>query len=243
MDITSKGQALEFLKELEQTLNKKLPGRTEMELRIRRTVAAAKTDDNQTHLRGPEAAFLNGQAIPILFDMLQAGGLSMGQARRALLNENHRTMPEFSCQSPVRWEQHPFRKILRGSTRDIYQGWTNLDKGHGLAQSCPDFSLRDPFPHSILFEGKYFPRGSLEFAQRQLVELIYQAFFYRGLPGLAASKRLRHPEWSYDYACLLAYDASPTGTLSSAWKGLDARTQRSFWAGANVYVMILQGST
>jgi hypothetical protein len=243
MDITNKDQALEFLKKLEQTLNKKLPGRTEMELRIRQTVAAAKTDDKQAHLRGPEAAFLNGQAIPILFDMLQAGGLSIEQARRALLNESHRTMPEFSCQSPVRWEQHPFRKLLGGNTSDIYQGWTNLDKGCGLAQNCPDFSLRDPFPHSILFEGKYFPRGSLKFAQRQLVELIYQAVFYRGLPGLAASKRLKHPEWSYDYACLLAYDASSEGTLSSAWTGLSARTQRSFWEGANVYVMIRHGST
>ena len=65
-----------------------------------------------------------------------------------------------------------------------------------MTQSCPDFSLRDPFPHSILFEGKYFARDSLEFAQRELVTNIYQAFFYRGLPRLAATKR--HPEWNYD---------------------------------------------
>jgi hypothetical protein len=241
MEVTSKDRALEFLKKLEQTLNKNLPGPIEMEIRIRQTVTAAKTDDNQKHLRLPEAAFLNGLALPILFDMLKIGGLSMEQARRALLNEYHRTMPEVSCQSPIRWERHPFRKILGCSTSDIYGGWANPEKGHALTQSCPDFSLRDPFPHSILFEGKYFPRGSLEFAQRQLVALIYEAFFYRGLPRLAGTKK--HPEWSYDYACLLAYDASPAATLSSAWKGLDARTQRSFWDGANVYVMILRGST
>jgi len=242
MDVTSKDQALEFLEKLEQTLNKKLPGPIEMELRIRQTVAAAKTDDSQKHLRLPEAAFLNGQAIPILFDMLQTEGLYTELARHALLNEYHRTMPEISCQSPIRWERHPFRKILGCSTSDIYRGWANPDQGHALTQSCPDFSLRDPFPHSILFEGKYFPRGSLEFAQRQLVALIYQAFFYRGLPRLAATGKHK-TEWSYDYACLLAYDASPEGTLSSAWKGLDTRTQRSFWEGANVYVMILRGST
>jgi hypothetical protein len=149
-------------------------------------------------------------------------------------------MPEVSCQSPIRWERHPFRKILDCSMSDIYRGWANPENGHALTQSCPDFSLRDPFPHSILFEGKYFPRGSLEFAQRQLVALIYQAFFYRGLPRLAATEK--RPEWSYDYACLLAYDASPAATLSSTWKGLDAQTQRSFWDGANVYVMILRGS-
>jgi hypothetical protein len=109
-----------------------------------------------------------------------------------------------------------------------------------LAQSCPDFSLRDPFPHSILFEGKYFPRGSLEFAQRELVTDIYQAFFYRGLPRLAATKK--RPEWNYDYACLMAYDASPKGTLAAAWTALDLQTRRGFWEGANVYVMILRGS-
>ncbi|MGC1649905.1 MAG: hypothetical protein WA741_29115 [Candidatus Sulfotelmatobacter sp.] len=183
-----------------------------------------------------------GKALPVVFGLLQTrSGLSLEQARRALLNEYHRTMPDISCQSPIRWERHPFRKVLGASASDIYRGWANPDTGHALTQSCPDFSLRDPFPHSILFEGKYFPRGSLEFAQRQLVALIYQAFFYRGLPRLAPNKK--HPEWSYDYACLMAYDGSPGATLSSAWKELPARTQRSFWEGANVYVMILRGST
>jgi hypothetical protein len=244
MDITSKDQALEFLKELEQALNKKLPGPTEMELWVRRTVAAAKTDDKQKHLRLPEAAFLNVQALPVLSELLKTygGGLSTGDARRALLSESHRGTPDIALGSPIHWVRHPFQKVMGTKPGDIYRGWADPENGHGLAQSCPDFALRDPFPHSILFEGKYFPTGSLEFAQRQLVALIYQAFFYRGLPRLAASKRLKHPEWSYDYACLLAYDASPKATLSSAWKGLNARTQHGFWDGANVYVMILHGS-
>ena len=127
------------------------------------------------------------------------------------------------------------------SPSDIYKGWKSPEKGRALTQSCPDFALRDPFPHSILFQGKYFPRGSLVFAQRQLVTDIYQAFFYRGLPRLAATKR--HPEWNYDYACLMAYDASRSGTLTSAWTDLHPETRRSFWEGANVYVMILRGSS
>ena len=213
-----------------------------MESWIRRAVAVAKTDDKQKHLRLPEAAFLNGQALPALFDLLQTHvGLSREQAQQALLNEYHRTTPDMSRQSPIRWERHPFRKILGSSPSDIYRGWKNPEKGGALTQSCPDFALRDPFPHSILFEGKYFPRGSLEFAQRQLVTDIYQAFFYRGLPRLAATKR--HPEWNYDYACLMAYDASSAGTLTSAWTDLHPTTRRSFCEGANLYVMILRGST
>ncbi len=130
-----------------------------MEPWIRRTVAAAKTDDKQKHLRLPEAAFLNGKALPVLFDVLQThGGLTKQQALRALLNEYHRMMPDISQQSPIRWERHPLQKLLGASPSEIYQGWTDPEKGHALTQSCPDFSLRDPFPHSILFEGKYFPR-------------------------------------------------------------------------------------
>ncbi len=136
-----------------------------MESWIRSTVKAAKTDDKQKHLRLPEAAFLNGNALPVLSGLLKThAGLSEEQAQRALLNEYYRTTPDISRQSPIRWERHPFRKVLGASASDIYRGWTNPEKGGALTQSCPDFSLRDPFPHSILFEGKYSPRGSLEFA-------------------------------------------------------------------------------
>jgi len=212
-----------------------------MELWIRSRVAAAKNDDKQKHLRLPEAAFLNGEVIPVLFEVLKtSGGLSGDQARQALLNEYHRTMPETALWSPIRWERHPFRKILNASPSSIYRDWRTAEKHYGLTQSCPDFSLRDPFPHSILFEGKYFSRGSPEFAQRQLVTDVYQAFFYRGLPRLDAVAK-KHPEWNYDYACLMAYDASPRGTLASAWNDLPRQTRSSFWEGANVYVMILRG--
>jgi hypothetical protein len=241
VDATTKDQAQEFLKELEKTLNRQLPDPADMESWIRSTVKAAKTDDKQKHLRNPESAFLNGKALPALFDLLKThAGLSTEQAQQALLNEYHRTTPDISRQSPIRWERHPFRKVLGASASDIYRGWTNPEEGRALTQSCPDFSLRDPFPHSILFEGKYFSSGSLEYAQRELVKDIYQAFFYRGLPRLDATKK--RPEWNYDYACLVAYDASPAGTLAAAWTALHSQTRRSFWEGANVYVMILRGS-
>ena len=241
MDAATKDQAREFLEELEKTLNRQLPGPADMESWIRSTVKAAKTDDKQKHLRLPEAAFLNGRALPVLFELLKShAGLSGEQAQQALLSEYYRTTPDISRQSPIRWERHPFRKVLGTSASDIYQGWTHPEQGRALTQSCPDFSLRDPFPHSILFEGKYFSSGSLEYAQRELVKDIYQAFFYRGLPRLPATKK--RPEWNYDYACLMAYDASPKGTLAAAWKALPWRTRQSFWVGANMHVMVLQGS-
>lgn len=61
MSEMNKDQALEFLKELETTLNKELPGPIEMESWIRQTFALAKANDTQKQLRLPEAAFLNGE--------------------------------------------------------------------------------------------------------------------------------------------------------------------------------------
>ena len=207
---------------------------------IRRIVAEAKSNDRQKHLRLPEAAFLNSFAVPTLFKHLQDwAGLSAEQAREALLNEYHRTMPEVSTRSPIRATRHPFKKMLGANAETIYRQWRDPRQNYGLTQACPDFALGKPFPQSIVFEGKYFAAGSKDYAARQLVTDLYQAFFYRGLPRVEASGR-GHPEWNYDYACLLAFDASPAGTLAAAWDSLEVSVRGSFWEGANIYVMILR---
>jgi hypothetical protein len=68
---------------------------------------------------------------------------------------------------------------------------------------------------------------------------IYEAFFYRALPELQDGGR--YAPWKYDYACLLAYDASPGATLKAAWKSLGPQVRESFWASGNIKVMILGG--
>jgi hypothetical protein len=234
-----KEQAEEFLQLLGKSILRDAPRGTAMAPEIRRIVAAAKENEREKHLRLPEAAFLNTYAVPALFRSLQDNaGLTREQAREALRNEYHRTMQEYSVHSPIRAIRHPFKKTLGAQPETIYREWRNADKSFGLTQSAPDFALGKPFPHSILFEGKYFASGTQDYAARQLVADLYQAFFYRGLSPLEATKR--HPEWDYDYVCLLAFDASPKGTLVAAWNALDAKVKRSFWDGANIYVMILR---
>jgi hypothetical protein len=236
-----KTEAYHFLEEFGKSILKTAPRAADMEASIRQIVAAAKVDETKKHLRLPEAAFLNTYVLPVLHERLQTGGgLTAGQASDALLNEYHRCMPEISHQSPIHAKKHPFKKVLGSSAEEIYEQWTRPEHNFGLTQSCPDFALKSPFPHSMVFEGKYFARGSRDYAARQLVSDIYQAFFYRGLPRVDATKR-GHPEWDYDYACLLAYDASPDGTLVATWEALDPSVRRSFWDGANIYVMILRG--
>jgi hypothetical protein len=230
--------ARRFLTKLEARLGG-LPPPAEMAAWVRATTRDARGCKSTPHLRQPEAAFLNGQVIPVVHDAVVAEGLSPADATRALLNEYYRNVPECSG-TPARTRRHPFNKIAGASPAEVYRRWSAKRGGLALVQSCPDFALRDPFPHAIVFEGKYYRQGSLQYAQQELVRDIYQAFFYRGLPHLAETPAGR-ASWKYDYACLVAYDASPGGTLRKAWKDLPSRVRKGLWDGANVYVMILGG--
>ena len=79
---------------------------------------------------------------------------------------------------------------------------------------------------------------SLKTAKRlQLVEGIYETMFYVGLPK-ASPRSSREPGWDYDFGCLLAYDASDSGILVSAWNSVNCKP--IFWEGGNLYVMILR---
>jgi hypothetical protein len=230
-----------FLDKVADEISKSAPPGTAMEREIRRITAAACEDTRRKHLKGQEAAFLNTFVLPVLFGQMRShAALSADQARVALLNEYHRSMPELSGASPIRAVKHPFKKLMGASAHAVYRQWMNTSEGFGLTQSAPDFATREPFPHRIVFEGKYFWKGPQVTAAQELVRDLYQAFFYRGLPPLPATSR-GHPEWGYEFACLVAYDASPNGTLKKAWEALDSRVRKSFWEGANIYVMILGG--
>jgi hypothetical protein len=185
---------------------------------------------------------LNGFVLPALALAVQADPSCSTDAKvkQALLNEYHPSMPEISSHTPARTAKHPFTKMLGANAQEVYDRWADEGNNSSLVQSCPDFALREPFPHKIVFEGKYFANGSRQYAQRALVENIYQAFFYRGLPYVPETVKGR-AAWDYDYACLLAYDASTTGSLKHAWENLPTRVKQGFWSGANIYVMILGG--
>jgi hypothetical protein len=210
-------KAHEFLTDLERQLGQQLPAPAEMESWVRLTVRETKGEHARRHLHGPEAAFLNGHVLPSLASAIrrEPSCSSDAAANRALLNEYHPSMKDISSHSPARTTLHPFTKVLGATAHEIYARWADEANKSSLVQSCPDFALREPFPHRIVFEGKYFANGSSQYAQRELVANIYQAFFYRGLPFVAETAKGR-AAWDYDYACLLAYDASPTGSLKQA---------------------------
>jgi hypothetical protein len=132
---------------------------------------------------------LNTFIIPRLFEFIQANN-SMGKtdAKQAILAEGFRNLSlnDYCSGTPARTIGHPFSKLLGASAQDIAQRWAS--PANQLTIACPDFGLRLPFPFKIVFEGKYFNRGSFD-------------------------------------------------------KALNSNVKNGFWQGANVYVMILGGST
>jgi hypothetical protein len=238
----AKDEAHRFLSHFESLLAHQLPAASEMESWIRHIVRETKGEHARRHLHSPEAAFLNQHIVPRLAEAirLDPSCANEADAKKALLNEYHPSMPLISSHTPARTAKHPFTKLLGANAQEIYARWADVDNASSLVQSCPDFALREPFRHKIVFEGKYFASGSSQYAQRELVADVYQAFFYRGLPYVPETAKGR-AAWDYDYACLLAFDASPGGTLKQAWENLPARVRNGFWSGANIYVMILGG--
>jgi hypothetical protein len=207
--------------------------------RIEGLIDQGKKDKNLKYLCSPEHAFTRGIVLPLLNSFLIKTGLNANEAREALLVEGWINHKDISSNTPARTAPHPFDKAVISDPSVIYQKWSRNSKRLPLTQSCPDFAFRPPCPHKIVFEAKYFTKGSESKAQRELVTDLYQAFFYRGLP---ANYEKPNRSWDYDYACLFAYDASSDGSFLRAWEGLDPDVQQGFWSGANVYTMVLRGN-
>jgi len=236
---TLKRGALEFLESVEKELTSGTPSPMRMRESVREVVAAAKSDKTLPHMRQPENAFLYRYAVPIVFRQMQnVPGIGETEARQSLLSEFYRNLPGLCLATPARTQRHPFNKVIGMQPKEVVAQWAGT-RGAALRQACPDFAFREPFPYKIVFDGKYFSEGSLAAAQIALATNIYQAFFYRGLPYVPARKA--SPAWDYDFACLLAYDASESGTLKQAWDDLAGEVKQGFWEGANVYVMIVRG--
>jgi hypothetical protein len=66
---------------------------------------------------------------------------------------------------------------------------------------------------------------------------VYQCMFYRGQPPVPRTKT--HTEWDYEFACLVAYDASKEQSLVKAWEAVRPEVRAGCWDSANIFVMVL----
>ena len=236
MNDVNRDQARQFLEDVRTRLEVRLyeseaSEGTSIAKQIEQIRIAARQDAQRKHLKAPEAAFLNTWAVQALRDQLLAQGLSTAEAKAALLAESHAAFPEIVGGPAARPMAFPFTKAMNAKSRDIYDRWAGRKGSQTpFPTTWPDLAIRQP--HRIVFEGKYFESGSLEFAERQLVSAIHEAVFYLGVPAVNARGR----EWGYDFACLVAFDASEDGALLSAWSYLQAEV--AFWESANLFVIV-----
>ncbi len=239
-----KERALAFLDDLERYLTKRLPAPERMRDRVKDIVQNAITT-GQKHLNEREPAFMNHFLAPLIHKYLvEAHGLTPEDARHALLSESWKAVPDIASNTPARTISDPFGKTKLG-TKDgrasaIFKRWCGQGEGRPVKQSCPDIALRRPSPHAILIEGKYFHEGGKEKAGSELVKGIYETFFYRGLAR--RSETPTRPAWDYEYACMVAYDSTNTGTLVEAWNSIGEEVRTACWEASNIYVMILRGT-
>jgi hypothetical protein len=157
-------------------------------------------------------------------------------ACKALLAEGYVNFKEIASGTPMSAFKQPFTKQFDTVGR-IVKSWWDTSKEPPTPNACPDFALRAPCPFKVVGETKYFRKGRIDAAKSEIVRGIYQCFYYRGLPK--ANKTANGFPWDYDYACLLAYDASGNDVLAKAWETLNPKVKEACWNSANVFVMVL----
>jgi hypothetical protein len=72
---------------------------------------------------------------------------------------------------------------------------------------------------------------------------LYLAHKGEPVSGAEIPSRKGKPAWDYEFACLLAGDASEEGSLQKAWEAIPKVVKSGFWEGANIYVMIIRGAS
>ncbi len=183
-----------------------------------------------------ENAVVGKLIVPSLFSIIEADLGHAEPARDVLYSEavEPRKALQASSRTCARASKHPFGKVLSEDAATIAALWSG--KGSkGLAPACPDFALGPPY--KVVFEAKYFRSGTPRAARIALVEGLYQAFFYRALPAVAAKYPKKQAAWDYEYACFVAVDRS--GELEAAWDAMPLEVRDSFWESANIYPIIV----
>ena len=190
--------------------------------------------------KGPnyESDFINAFLLPKISKYLQQTLNSSEDGVRAFLTESVKARKEgLASGSPASADKHLFTKVLGVPAKTLVDMWWGTGEKKPLSQSCPDWAFRSPCKYKVVFECKLFRKGEIEAAKTELVKSIYQCFYYRGQPRVPASGR--DAGWDYDYACLLAYDASESGSLVRAWKRVDHKVETECWNASNIFVMVL----
>lgn len=185
-----------------------------------------------------EGQFLNKFVHPIISKFLRDKLPIPEDAVQAFLAESTDARKRgLASGTPASPDRHIFTKALGVPTKALVDLWWGTGEEKPFSQSCPDFAFRAPCEHLIVFEAKLFRKGGENAAKTELVKGIYQCFYYRGQPKVPGNGK--KPGWNYDYACLVAYDASEGASLVKAWKAIAEKVGKDCWETSKIFVMVL----
>jgi hypothetical protein len=161
------------------------------------------------------------------------------QVRKAFLTESRKARDRgWASMSPASVKKYLFTKAGVNPSQIVKLWWDKEHRQGQTTQSCPDWAFC--FPHKVVFEAKLFRSRGVDRARMELVNGIYQCFYYRAHPLTPEDKKHpKHAAWDYDYACLFAYDVSPNQDLVNAWAELNQKVKDACWDSANIFVMVL----
>jgi hypothetical protein len=185
--VEDKPGAYQFLTALQNDLNERLPRPATLRQKVDAIWKKPKKEKTERELLGKSIeniAFYHF-ALPHIFDLaISIAKLTPDDATKAFRCEYHGKFPDFSSSNVFRKGcGHPFAKKWGMKPEEIYDSWRKEPTSSWpLNQSYPELSLSAPFPWKILFEVKYFKDENIRSAEKALVEGVYEAVFYRGIP-------------------------------------------------------------
>jgi hypothetical protein len=233
--------ARHFFEGLERCLNQSIPPPAKLRKQVEGLSRRAKASSSKRERRYTfyDSAFLGACVLEPLHKFVASWpGMDEGKARQALLVEGYEHCPGITSGGPRRGLGHPFGKRLDVTASSIMARWKS---GRLLGGSFPDMALRRPFGYRTVFECKFFRHGSVAKGEHELVEGVHEVFYYLGLPKVP--ERSTYAAWDYEFGCLLVGDASDQCGFYTAWQTLSQEVKSCIWDSANIYVMILRGSS
>ena len=234
--MTSTDSAKEFLERLEEHLRQALPA-----WHVIADAAGLANDDDEIpteekRIAFPEVAFLQQFIVTNIYGFLVGQvGLPPSDAKKAVMAEGADHLAGAS-DTPYSRDKYPFQKSIVKALSDAQVEW--WQPTGRTRNACPDIALRHPCPYRVVIEGKLFRGKGVAAARRALVEGIFEASFYRGLPTLLKGKD--ETTDSYEFGCFLAYDASPDGQMWKAWSEINEQVRTSIWNTLFTHVMVFR---
>jgi hypothetical protein len=232
VETSHRSSALNFLEGFKRHLNQTIPTSEN----VREWIAGKAVPGKDV---GYENLFVDKYILRAVPEYLQEeAGLTPEEARTAYLTEaNGPKKEQIASGSPASKNKNLFKKLFGITPRSVVNLWWDEKQKFPMAQSCPDWAFRKPCPYKVVFEAKLFRSGGIDAAKTELVKAVYQCMFYRGQPPVPRTKT--HTEWDYEFACLVAYDASKEQSLVKAWEAVRPEVRAGCWDSANIFVMVL----